>query len=193
MRRLWQGVISRPYPGHIGAIIDAPFSEKWHYPQTRGVVIMEHHRHHQKNHPQGKSWALRVINESLWKSSFWFNSKWLQLTNQLVAYYGTERPKNFFAKCHYPQREVGQHLIPHQECKIVTIIKVNLDLTQREVNAPNLNLIRPHSQEAGVIVIVIRIIIITIIIIIIVNTKGWKLKNSLKLLSPSFRLCWRLI
>ena len=73
---------------------------------------------------------------------------------------------------------MGQHLIPHQECKIVTINKVNLDLTQREVNAPNLNLIRPHSQEAGVIVIVIVIVIIIIIIIIIIviiiifNTKG---------------------
>ena len=84
-----------------------------------------------------------------------YNSQtsWLLITEQ-------KGQKSVFAKCHYPQRQMGQNLIPHQECKIVTINKVNLDLTQREVNAPNLNLIRPHSQEAGVIVIVIIVIII---------------------------------
>ena len=44
--------------------------------------------------------------------------------------------------------------------EIVTIIKVNLDLTEREFNAANLNLIRPHSRDADVIVVVIIIIIV---------------------------------
>ena len=61
-----------------------------------------------------------------------YNSQtsWLLITEQ-------KGQKSVFAKCHYPQRQMGQHLIPHQECKIVTINKVNLDLTQREFNAAN--------------------------------------------------------